>query len=82
MSRRPGLGASWFQKFKGDVHPGDFVVVDGRPRKPPRFYDQQLSADELERVRRVRSVRARMRASLRIGRRRACGFAMRLRSPN
>lgn len=38
MSRRPGIGASWYAKFKGDCFPSDFLIV-GNARKPiPRFY--------------------------------------------
>lgn len=38
MSRRPGIGAWWYQKFGGDVLPGDFAVADGKPYKVPRYY--------------------------------------------
>lgn len=40
MSRRPGIGRLWFEKFKSDVFPHDFVVIrGGRKCKPPRYYD-------------------------------------------
>lgn len=42
MSRRPGLGAGWFEKFGSDVFPCDFVVSDGRKFRPPLFYDVLL----------------------------------------
>lgn len=42
MSRRPGLGQSWFDKFSGDVFPDDFILVNGRKTKPPRYYDKLL----------------------------------------
>lgn len=39
MSRRPGIGSDWFDKFQGDVFPHDFVVVrNGVKCKPPRYY--------------------------------------------
>lgn len=44
MSRRPGIGARWFEQFRDEVFPGDFVVVDGRKARPPRFYDNLLEA--------------------------------------
>ena len=37
MSRRPGLGSSWFDKYKEDVYSGDFVVVKGRQFPPPQL---------------------------------------------
>lgn len=39
MSRRPGIGKGWLDKFFDDVFPGDFVVVNGVKCRPPRFYD-------------------------------------------
>ena len=39
MSRRPGIGAPWFQQFGSDVFPSDEVVLRGRVMRPPRFYD-------------------------------------------
>lgn len=43
MSRRPGIGKVWFDRFKGDVYPLDRVVVNGAITRPPRFYDNQLA---------------------------------------
>lgn len=48
MSRRPGLGAGWLEKYRGDVYPRDEVIHEGRSYRPPRFYDERLAEDELE----------------------------------
>jgi len=37
MSRRPGLGRAWIEKFKVDVFPSGEMVVRGVVTKPPRF---------------------------------------------
>jgi len=42
MSRRPGIGKLWYDKFKGDVYPHDYVVMNGKKVKPPKFYDSQF----------------------------------------
>lgn len=42
MSRNPGLGAGWFEKFGGDVFPRDECILNGRHFKVPRFYDNRL----------------------------------------
>lgn len=42
MSLKPGIGARWFEKFKSDVFPHDFVVVNGHECKPPRYYWNKL----------------------------------------
>lgn len=41
MSRRPGIGHSWFSEFSSDVFPWDEVIVRGRVSKPPRYYDSK-----------------------------------------
>ncbi len=63
MSRRPGIGSEWFTKFKSDVYPSDEVVHEGKKFRPPRFYDSQLEADELDvyKVRRRRAVANRVK---------------------
>ena len=44
MSRRPGIGAGWFDKFHADAFPSDFVIVDGRKVLPPVYYLRKLQA--------------------------------------
>lgn len=40
QSRRPGLASDWYKKFGAHSHEsGDFVVLDGRRVRVPRFYD-------------------------------------------
>lgn len=43
MSRRPGIGGAWYDKFASDIYPSDQVVVRGNyVVKPPRYYDNIL----------------------------------------
>lgn len=47
MSRRPGIGADWYDEFKGDVYPYDEVVVrDKVTCKPPPYYDKLLRKED------------------------------------
>lgn len=39
MSRRPGVGTAWLNQFQSDVYPDDFVILDGKKLRAPRFYD-------------------------------------------
>jgi len=55
-SNRPGLGASFFGRFKADFFPLDHAVVDGREVAVPRYYgkllkrcDPAMHADVVER---------------------------------
>lgn len=41
MSRRPGIGKGWFDKYTSDVYPSDFVVLNGKKMRPPKYYDSQ-----------------------------------------
>lgn len=50
MSRRPGIGARWYEKFKTDVHDYDRIVVRGYPSRPPRFYDNLLGVEDPARL--------------------------------
>jgi hypothetical protein len=54
MSRREGIGHAWFQKYKKDVYPHDYVVVNGKQMKPPRYYDSLLPEKELEEIKKAR----------------------------
>lgn len=49
MSRRPGIGRGWFQKFGKDVFPNDYVVVRGGHKcKPPKYYSRCFEEKDLE----------------------------------
>lgn len=48
MSRRPGIGREWYEKYKKEVYPDDFVIVNGRKMKPPKYYQQFFEIDEKE----------------------------------
>jgi len=54
MSRRPGIGSSWFDVFYRDVFPADEVVHQGRRFRPPKFYDSRLSQEAREVLKRKR----------------------------
>lgn len=45
MSRRPGLGESWFKQYWASVYPMDRVIIDGKSFRPPKYYDDLLKRD-------------------------------------
>lgn len=65
MSRRPGIGFAWLEKFEVDVYgPGkdgvpraELVVGDGRVRRPPRYFDEQFKRTWPERYRAMKAAR-------------------------
>lgn len=43
MSRRPGIGSEWYERYGADLWPHDFAVThDGKRTRVPRFYLQRL----------------------------------------
>lgn len=40
VSTRPAIAKDWFAKFSSDVFPSDFLVIDGKKIKVPRYYDK------------------------------------------
>lgn len=67
MSRRPGIGYRWFERFRSDIFgglesPHDFAVHEKRKRKVPRYYwrlyNESGDAFAVEKVREARLDRA------------------------
>lgn len=61
MSRRPGIGRDWYEKYKDDLFPSDEVPVPGSGvyKKVPRYYETILAAEEPgehEEIKRLRQV--------------------------
>lgn len=46
MSRRPGIGADWYKKYESDVYPDDFVILNAKKFRPPKFYDGLLEVSD------------------------------------
>lgn len=61
MSRRPGIGYWWYERYKSDFLPRDAVIYNGRRVRVPRFYGEKFGEEypELyEEVKEVRKLRA------------------------
>lgn len=43
MSRRPGLGHGYFEKYKSEIISHDTIIVNGYEAALPRFYDTRLA---------------------------------------
>ncbi len=61
MSTHPGIGRDWYEKYKDDVFPDDFVVYKGKRCRTPNYYrklleqDNPTMADELRELRAAQS---------------------------
>lgn len=63
MSRNPGLGAKWIEKWGDEVYPDDFIVVNGKRSRPPRFYDSQFEIfrpEEMDKIKELRKEKAKL----------------------
>nr|WAE43543.1 MAG: replication initiator protein [Microviridae sp.] len=46
MSRRPGIGRSWYDKYKNDLYPNDQCVIrDHQICRPAKYYDKLYDVD-------------------------------------
>jgi hypothetical protein len=48
MSRRPGIGRGYYERFGNEVRAHDSVVIDGREVRPPKYYDDRSKAVDVE----------------------------------
>lgn len=60
MSRRPGIGAGYYEKFGQEIRDHDNVVVQGRKVRPTRFYDLRSDRADSAAYARVKKDRKRV----------------------
>jgi len=62
MSRRPGIGSKWFDKYKSDVFPHDYVITRiGIKTKPPKYFSllyEKTNPSEMEAIKLIRQTLA------------------------
>ena len=63
MSRDPGIGYKWYEKFKQDVFPSDEIPIPGRGvfKNVPRYYEDLLEESDPELHQRIKVARAKYR---------------------
>lgn len=64
MSRRPGIGKAWYDKYKNDVYNLDKIVLDNEHIfRPPRYYDELYEGDCPDHLRELKRKRRKAAAS-------------------
>lgn len=58
MSLKPGIGASYYEQNKRQLHAQDSVVVKGKLRKVPKYYDRQTEKEDPELLEWLKHIRA------------------------
>lgn len=61
MSRRPGIGSAFYDRFRSDLN-DDFVVIGGVKAAVPPFYDSRVGRDSPELLKRIKRKRVRQAA--------------------
>lgn len=57
MSRRPGIGSTWFDRYSGDCFPSDFLISNGRHVPVPKFYLLKLNEKDQRKIKIKRIVK-------------------------
>lgn len=50
MSRRPGIGSGYFEKYGAEVYAHDSCIIRGMECRPPRYYDVKMDAVDPKRM--------------------------------
>lgn len=57
MSRRPGIGMTFFAKYHDEIYETDSVIVRGREMKPPKAYDDAYAQINPQKMKEVKICR-------------------------
>lgn len=57
MSRMPGIGKEWIEKYWSDVYPKDFLTIKGIKMQPPRYYDSVYKRKNPESFEKIKAAR-------------------------
>ena len=58
MSRKPGIGADWYDKCWSDIYPSGFAILPGGKKcKLPKFYDSRFELDNFIQFATMKGVR-------------------------
>ncbi len=61
MSRRPGIGSTYYERWWRQMYPRDEVVVGTKPQQPPKYYDEKYKLthpEEFEKIEKKRKAKA------------------------
>lgn len=66
MSLKPAIGRNWFDTYKRDCYPSDFITNQGKKYRVPKYYDglyEQTNPEEMEQIKTLRAEKADKRAA-------------------
>lgn len=60
MSRRPGIGLRWYEKYHVEAYRHDSAIMNGREVSLPRYYDTKFVIEDADRMLKVKRARRRL----------------------
>ena len=66
MSLKPAIGKEWFDTYKGDCFPSDYITNKGKKFRVPKYYDnlyEEQHPKEMEQIKQQRKGKAEERAA-------------------
>jgi hypothetical protein len=57
MSRRPGIANNFFEKYKNEIYRDDFIVMNNKKMRPPRYYDRSYEIIAPDHLLKIKSKR-------------------------
>lgn len=57
-----GIGKEWYDQFKKDLYPKDFVTMRGQRMKPPKYFDKLFEEEEPEVFKQIKASRLKQMA--------------------
>lgn len=57
MSRRPGIGKAYLDKYLKEIYTTDSIIIKGREMLPPKYYDRQYELIDEGAIRKIKSKR-------------------------
>jgi hypothetical protein len=58
MSLKSAIGKDWFELYKDDAYPSDYITVNGKKVRPPKYYDTQFEKINPEQLEEIKTRRA------------------------
>lgn len=64
MSLKPAIGREWLATFGKAVYDHDHVVINGRPQKPPKYYDRWFAEKNEKKMQHIKERRKKQATKL------------------